>query len=92
MAGAYEYGAQPYRIPPEGETFMAFPKEKWPQYEPPPPAPNVFVFHHVQHPEIIARPYIRPTIADTREEITQILGKEFRVYLRNRIREILIEK
>ena len=77
MAAAYEWGTPAYRIPREGETFMAFPKEKWPQYQPPPPAPDVFVFFHVTHPAITPRPYIRPSIIENRAEAKRLLGKAF---------------
>lgn len=78
MAGAYEWGKEPYRIPPDGEKFMAFPKEKWPQYKPPPPAPNVFVFTHVNHPAIVPRPYIEPTIRENLPEIKKMLANDFK--------------
>jgi len=77
MAAAYEYGIGEYPIPKEGTTFMAFPKEKWPQYVPPPPAPDVFVFFKVTHPAIEAKPYIRPSVIENRADAKQLLGKAF---------------
>lgn len=77
MAAMYEWGIQEYRIPKEGETYMAFPKERWPQYQPPPPAPDVFVFTHVTHPAVAATPYIRPSIEENRVEAKRLLGRAF---------------
>lgn len=90
MAGAYEWGKEPYRIPPEGEKRMAFPKEKWPQYEPPPSAPNVFVFTHVMHPMIVPRPYIKPTIIENKEEVKRILARDFKVAILGSIQKVTI--
>ena len=90
MAGAYEWGKEPYRIPPEGEKFMAFPKKKWPQYEPPPPAPAVFVFTHVMHPMIVPRPYIKPTIIETKDEIKKILAQGFKASILSRTQKVTI--
>ena len=83
-AAAYEWGSGEhaergargeYPIPSDGETDMFFPKEDWPQYSPPPPAPNVFKFRHVMHPGVSKRPYIQPAIVDTLEEAKIELGK-----------------
>lgn len=77
MAAMYEYGIGAYPIPKEGTTFMAFPKERWPQYVPPPPAPDVFVFFKVTHPAVEARPYIKPSVIANREDAKRILGRAF---------------
>jgi hypothetical protein len=77
MAAMYEYGIGAYPIPKTGETFMAFPKEKWPQYVPPPPAPDVFVFYKVTHPAVEAKPYIKPAVEQNRVEVKRLLGKAF---------------
>ena len=86
-AGAYEYGSgehgekgERYRIPREGGgSFVAFPKERWPQYKPPPQAPDVFYFPYVMHPGVEARPYIQPTIKDTKQAIRKIFAKDFKL-------------
>ena len=80
-AGAYEFGAEEYRIPADGDKFMAFPKAKWPQYKPPPTAPDVFVFYSVQHPKIVARPYLKPCIPPTIAEAKKILGRALKAEL-----------
>ncbi len=90
MAGAYEWGKEPYRIPPEGEKFMAFPNSKWPQYEPPPKAPAVFVFTHVMHPMIVPRPYIKPTIVENKEEIKKMLARDFKASILANIQKVTI--
>lgn len=77
MAAMYEYGIGEYPIPKTGTTFMAFPKERWPQYVPPPPAPDLFVFYKVTHPAVEAKPYIAPSIEANRVDAKQLLGKAF---------------
>lgn len=84
MAAVYEYGIGEYLIPKEGTTFMTFPKERWPQYIPPPPAPNWFVFFKVTHPAVEAKPYIRPAIEQNRADTKRLLGKAFAESLRVR--------
>ena len=80
MAAAYEWGKEPYTIVPGAgkNPFMTFPKGKWPQYQPPPDAPEFFRFSSVEHPEIKARPYIQPTIEETADQIAEILATEFK--------------
>jgi hypothetical protein len=102
MAAAFEYGSgihatrgvkAKYRIPKEGgSSFVAFPKERWPGYEPPPEAPDVFVFSFVMHPGIVARPYIKPTIQSSAPQIREILGKAFKAEILLGVeREVIIE-
>lgn len=85
MAAAYEWGSgehatrgdkKKYRIPTDGEAEMFFPKADWPQYSPPPPAPDVFKFGHVMHPGVAPRPYIQPAIDDTLKEAKTMLKEE----------------
>jgi len=84
MAAAFEYGSgihgkkgETYRIPKEGSTsFLAIPRERWTKYQPPPDVDPV-VLPHVAHPGVAARPFIKPTIQEEREQIRKILGKEF---------------
>lgn len=93
MAGAYEWGAQPYRIPPDGEKFMAFPKEKWPTFDPSKwrgAIPNTFVFTHVNHPAIVARPYIRPTIVDNKDAIRKMLAQDFKASILGNIQKVTV--
>lgn len=77
MAAMYEYGIGAYLIPKDGTTFMAFPKERWPQYKPPPEAPDTFVFFKVTHPAVEAKPYIAPSVIANRVDVKQLLGKAF---------------
>ena len=56
---------------------MAFPRERWPQYVPPPTAPDVFVFFKVTHPAVHATPYIRPAVEENRADVKRLLGKAF---------------
>ena len=84
-AAAYEWGSglhgekgAKYEIVPKNAPALAFPKEDWPNYEPPPEAPDVFVFNVVHHPGIQPKPYIRPAMQDTRQENLQIAAKEFK--------------
>ncbi len=77
MAAVYEYGIGAYRIPRESEKFMAFGRERWPQYKPPPEAPDVFVFTHVTHPAVQATPYIRPAVEENRVDARKLLAKAF---------------
>lgn len=68
-AAALEWGSglratrgEASEYPIEGNPDLNFPKEDWPNYEPPPPAPDVFEFQVVMHPGIAPRPYIAPSI------------------------------
>ena len=82
MAAAFEYGSgihgeegKKYKIP-EDADYVAFPRERWAKYKPPPERSS-FVFTYVMHPGVKEIPYIRPTISDYRKEISKIIGKEF---------------
>jgi hypothetical protein len=77
MAAMYEYGIGEYPIPKEGTAFMTFPKERWPQYQPPPAAPDKFVFFKVTHPAVEAKPYIHPSVIANRPEVKRLLGRAF---------------
>lgn len=64
----FEYGTglynkqnpRKYRIPKFPKSRVAFPKSRWPQFVPQDEAPDVFVFHHVMHPGVRPRPFVRP--------------------------------
>lgn len=96
MAGAYEFGSQPYHIPPDGEKFMAFPKERWPTFDPSKwgnrAIPNTFVFTHVNHPVIVPRPYIQPTILENKEEIRKMLARDFKAAILGNIQKVTVIK
>ncbi len=86
MAPAYEWGSGEhatrgktgeYPIPKE-QTGVKFPKERWPQYEPPPSAPDFFFFTQIMHPGVAPRPYIAPAIQESRQKMKEILGKNFK--------------
>jgi len=82
-AAAYEWGsgihatrgnAEEYPIPVEA-TGVAFPKERWPKYNPPPgkPIPDYFFFDQIMHPGVAPRPYIAPTLRDHIQEYANML-------------------
>ena len=83
MALAYEYGSGvhatrgkrgEYRIPGAGGAdFVAFPKERWPGYQPP-PSREFFVFPFIMHPGVRPVPYVAPTIEKTKAEIARMIG------------------
>lgn len=87
-ARAFEYGSGEhgeegtrYRIPSEGGgNFVAFPLERWPQYVPP-PEKKYHYFPYVMHPGVKAKPYIEPTITETKKEIRNIFAKEIKAGL-----------
>jgi len=86
-AGAFEYGSgihatkkerKKYRIPKEGgAAFVAFGKDKWAGHTPP-KGMDYFFFTSVQHPGVEKRPYLVPTIEDTKVEFKKILGQGFK--------------
>jgi hypothetical protein len=82
-AAAYEWGKdEPYQIPKE-PGLVAFSRERWPQYKPPPDV-QFFAFTQVTHKKIEAKPFLRPTIEAKRREITALIGKEFKeMYIRS---------
>ena len=82
-AAAYEFGhPESYQIPKE-PGLVAFPREDWPQYKPPPDV-QFFVFPQVTHKMIVAKPYLKPTMEEKRKEITALIGKEFKeAYIRS---------
>jgi len=83
-AAAFEWGSgvhstkgarEEYEIVPKDAPLLAFPKERWPQYKPPPEAPDVFLFPKVSHPGVEPRPFIAPSVIETKAEVKKILGK-----------------
>jgi hypothetical protein len=90
-APAYEWGSgihatrgskrEKYRIPKEGgAAFVAFGKDKWLGHTPP-KGIDYFFFTSVQHPGVAQRPFIKPTIEDTKAEFRKILGQGFKAEL-----------
>jgi hypothetical protein len=76
-AAAYEFGhPEPYQIPKE-PGLVAFPRERWPQYKPP-PEKKYFVFSQVTHKFIKENPFMKPTMNEKRQEIAKLIGNEFR--------------
>ena len=86
-AAAYEFGSglhgkegKKYPIVPrKSGGFLVFPKERWPGYAPPPDAPNVFFFSKVMHPGVKARPYMKPSIEENKEEMGKLIGSFFTI-------------
>ena len=84
QAAAFEYGSgihgeegEEYIIEPDTAPALAFPKSKWPGYNPPPKAPEVFVFPFVMHPGVAAKPYLRPAIEKDRKAIRTLILNGF---------------
>ena len=82
-----EKAPKPYRIAPKQAPFLAFgwqpetipfnsPKFIGVKREPGEATKGVYFFKYIDHPGVEARPYIRPTINETKEEIRNILAKE----------------
>ncbi len=85
-AAAFEYGSGEhatrgkvgeYPIP-KKPTGVKFPKERWPKYIPPPPVPDFFFFTQIMHPGVEPRPYIAPSIEESKQKIREILGRNFK--------------
>jgi hypothetical protein len=81
MAAAYEWGSGVHatrgkrgEYPITGDPLLAFPKERWLGYEPPPNR-EFFVFPFVMHPGVKAVPYIAPTIEETKVDIARMIGE-----------------
>ena len=77
-----EEGAGKYPIRPVDKDWLAF---FWPEAQNP-DALNYLpdgrvIIGQVMHPGIAAKPYIRPTIVEEREEIKKILGREFKAQI-----------
>jgi hypothetical protein len=92
-AAAYEWGSgihatkggkkEKYLIP-KKPTGVAFPKEKWENYDPgyynpARPAPDVFVFDQVKHPGVEKRPYLKPAFDEHKVEFEGMLVTGFEV-------------
>jgi len=96
-AAAFEYGSgihstkgekKKYRIPKEGgAAFVAFGKDKWPGHTPP-KGTDYFFFTSVQHPGVAPRPYIVPTINETKAEFRKILGQGFKAEILQGVNKI----
>lgn len=88
MAAAFEYGSGVHGD--EGEEYpithresgraLQIPRDRFQSYTPEPPKypdRDPLYFMKVMHPGVKARPYIRPTIIENKEEIAKIIGREF---------------
>ncbi len=87
-AAAYEWGSgihatrQKQGGGPPGEypipvqpTGVAFPKSRWPKYQPPPgkSIPNYFYFAQIMHPGVAPRPFITPTLTENINQYAAML-------------------
>jgi hypothetical protein len=93
-AHAYEFGAGEYPIEPKpnGPGKLIFPRADWPQYKPPPNV-NIFKFSSVTHHGIKAHPFLKPTLDEKRQEITALIGQEFREsYIRSMGKKVTVIK
>lgn len=88
MAAAFEWGSGIHRtrgtpgtyvIAPRNASMLAIPRSRWPNYEPPPDVDPV-ILPKVNHPGIVARPYIIPTLEDKsfQNDARKILGQAFK--------------
>lgn len=86
MAAAFEYGSGLHRtrgtpsfidIYPRNKPFLAIPRSRWPSYVPPPDVDPV-ILRHVQHPGIVARPFVLPAILKNKTELRTELGRAFK--------------
>lgn len=88
-AAAYEWGSgvhatrQKQGGRPPGEypipiqpTGVAFPKSRWPGYNPPAgkQTPNYFYFAQIMHPGVAPRPFITPTLNDNINQYATMLS------------------
>ena len=92
MAGAFEWGSGLHRTRGTPSTYpitprfhgsirssvLAIPRSRWPNYEPPPDVDPVILLK-VNHPGVVARPYIVPTIEEQIPNMKEKLGKAFKV-------------
>ena len=83
MAPAFEWGSGEHatrgkvgRYKIKGNP-LAIPRSRWPDYIPPPDVDPV-ILPYVMHPGVAPRPYILPTIIESRQKIKEILGKGFK--------------
>jgi hypothetical protein len=98
IAGAYEWGSGihrtkgtpgTYTIKPKNASMLAF---DWPKVAGEPgfmrlPDGRVLLAS-VQHPGVDARPYLKPTIMETREEFKKILGQGFKAEILSGVNKI----
>jgi len=86
MARAYEWGSglhatrgekDTYLIEPDKAEKLAIPRSRWPKYQPPPDKDPV-ILQWVYHPGVAPRPYIVPSIEESKEEIKRMLGQSFK--------------
>jgi hypothetical protein len=81
-------------IAPRNASEIAFPISRWPNYTPPPNV-SVAIFPgaiskkpYVMHPGIAPRPYMRPSIQETKPQIKKILGDSFKAAILINLREV----
>jgi hypothetical protein len=90
--------AEKYRIAPRpnGPGYLAFPTSRWPNYSPP---PNVNVARFpgaisnkgfVMHPGIVARPFVGPSVDDSRAEVRAILGRGFKATIMAGVKPVTV--
>jgi hypothetical protein len=97
-AGAYEWGsgihatkgaASKYPIVPINKTYLAF---MWPKVEGDPSFRRLpdgrVLLTSVQHPGVAPRPYLVPTINETKEEFKKILGQGFKAEILQGVNKI----
>jgi hypothetical protein len=85
-----------YEIKPKKSGgHLSFEKSKWPKYDPnyfeegkPGVAPDWFHFTFVNHPGIVARPFMRPSVVATKPEIINILGNSFKASILINLKEV----
>jgi hypothetical protein len=97
--GSGEHGEQGTRYPilPGQSPEMVFPLEDWPNFIPGKTkvAPNkdgIFFLTKVMHPGIEARPYIIPTILETKDDVKKLLAQDFKASVMRGVKTVEVIK
>ena len=100
MAAAFEWGsgvhatrgkAGTYSIDPKNSSALSIPRNRWPNYKPPPDIDPVKI-SHVDHPGIAKKPYIEPSLNESLPEIKKIIVRDLKTsILDGESRIIIIE-
>lgn len=101
QAAAYEYGSgihgksgQKYRIAPNPpKKALAF---EWNPQTIPWGSPkfrgksgDTYFFNYVEHPGVVANPFLRPALVNKLPEVKKIIGEAFRAEIIGKIREVI---
>jgi len=97
MTVAYEYGTPSYEIPVGDEGFLAWKvgpyPNSWKQYSGPIlPGKYFRTIKSVTHPEIKAKPFVKPSIEKTAPQIKKILAREFKIEIMSKVEKVTVIK